>query len=155
MVMDEGEGNGYRDEEEIEGEEWQLSRGQESQEGDTGEEVEVEEGEEDLMVPEAPVYQPCPEDDDFLAALDKMVTENISEAKSSSLAKGSLGNMSTPVSSGRAGKTWEQIQAEGETGGQESQDMKVVVMLRKGGKGASARGISVAQDSSLGEQLRA
>ena len=28
-----------------------------------------------------PEYQPCAEDDDFLAALDKMVNENIAEHK--------------------------------------------------------------------------
>ena len=36
---------------------------------------------EDLMVPTKPDFQPCPEDDDFMAALDKMVNENIAESK--------------------------------------------------------------------------
>ena len=33
------------------------------------------------MVPTKPDFQPCPEDDDFMAALDKMVNENIAESK--------------------------------------------------------------------------
>ena len=41
----------------------------------------MEEGEENLAVPTQPKYEPCPEDDDFLAALDKMVNENIAESK--------------------------------------------------------------------------
>ena len=34
------------------------------------------------MVPTRPSYQACAEDEDFLAALDKMVNENIAESKS-------------------------------------------------------------------------
>ena len=41
----------------------------------------MEEGEENLVIPTKPEYQPCAEDDDFLAALDKMVNENIAESK--------------------------------------------------------------------------
>ena len=41
----------------------------------------MEEDEENLAVPTVPKYEPCPEDDDFLAALDKMVNENIAESK--------------------------------------------------------------------------
>ena len=33
------------------------------------------------MVPTRPSYQACAEDEDFLAALDKMVNENIAESK--------------------------------------------------------------------------
>ena len=42
---------------------------------------EIEEGEENLIIPTQPKFEPCPEDDDFLAALDKMVNENIAESK--------------------------------------------------------------------------
>ena len=35
--------------------------------------LEVEEGDEDIAIPTAPVFDPCPEDDDFLAALDKVL----------------------------------------------------------------------------------
>ena len=55
---------------------------QEEPDEEPGEELEeVEEGEENLAVPTQPKYEPCPEDDDFLAALDKMVNENIAESK--------------------------------------------------------------------------
>ena len=43
--------------------------------------VEVDEGEENLLVATKPEYKPCAEDEDFLAALDKMVNENIAENK--------------------------------------------------------------------------
>ena len=36
--------------------------------------LEVEEGDEDIAIPTAPVFNPCPEDDDFLAALDKVTS---------------------------------------------------------------------------------
>merc|ERR1719369_2153281 len=75
---------------EFDGEEWDRGEGDreerdqermlDSQNSD--EVLEVDEGEEDMIVPSIPVFQPCPEDDDFLAALDKMVNENISESKS-------------------------------------------------------------------------
>ena len=70
--------------------------------------------------------------------------------------KASMAGMSVPVSSGRTKKSWEQLQqeeaeADGETGG-----VQVVLMLRKGGQGkAGAKSISVASDSSLGEQFLA
>ena len=68
-------------EEEEDGEE-EEEEGEEEEEEEPGEELEeVEEDEENLAVPTVPKYEPCPEDDDFLAALDKMVNENIAESK--------------------------------------------------------------------------
>ena len=58
------------------------SQEEEEEEEEPGEDLEeVEEGEENLLVPTQPKFEPCPEDDDFLAALDKMVNENIAESK--------------------------------------------------------------------------
>ena len=58
------------------------SQEEEEEEEEPGDDLEeVEEGEENLAVPTQPKYEPCPEDDDFLAALDKMVNENIAESK--------------------------------------------------------------------------
>ena len=56
---------------------------EEEEEEDHAEEdvQELEEGEENLMINTKPRFEPCPEDDDFLAALDKMVNENIAESK--------------------------------------------------------------------------
>jgi hypothetical protein len=72
----------------------------------------VEEGDEDLLVPTAPVRVACPEDEEFLAALDRMVNENISEAKTMQRDKANLAQLTAPVSlsSGKAKKTWEQLQ---------------------------------------------
>merc|ERR1711892_989441 len=105
-----------------------------------------------MMVPSIPVFQPCPEDDDFLAALDKMVNENISESKGLVRDKNSLTNMTAPVSSGAKKKNWEQLQEEQE---EQEDNVQVVVMLRKGGKATTAKGISVSADSMLGEQFLA
>jgi regulator of nonsense transcripts 2 len=58
----------------------------------------------------APVRVPCPEDEEFLAALDRMVNENISEAKAMQRDKAGLAQLTAPVTSGRTKKTWEQIQ---------------------------------------------
>jgi len=139
---------------EFEGEEW--DRGEQEQgmldSQDSEHVVEVDEGEEDMMVPSNPVFEPCPEDDDFLAALDKMVNENISESKSLVRDKNSLASMTAPVSSGRGKKNWEQLQEEQV---EEEDNVQVVVMLRKGGKAATAKGISVSADSMLGEQFLA
>ena len=143
---------------EFEGEEWDRGeREDREQEGmldsqNSDEVIEVDEGEEDMMVPSIPVFQPCPEDDDFLAALDKMVNENISESKGLVRDKNSLTNMTAPVSSGRGKKNWEQLQEEQV---EQEDNVQVVVMLRKGGKATTAKGISVSADSMLGEQFLA
>ena len=77
--------------------------------------LEVEEGDEDFAIPTAPVFDPCPEDDDFLAALDKvridqdevvpncvqMVNDNITESKGVARDKASLSTMTAPVASGK------------------------------------------------------
>jgi len=145
---------------EFDGEEWDRGEGEredrdqermlDSQNSD--EVLEVDEGEEDMMVPSTPVFQPCPEDDDFLAALDKMVNENISESKSLVRDKNTLASMTAPVSSGKGKKNWEQLQEEQV---EQEDNVQVVVMLRKGGKATTAKGISVSADSMLGEQFLA
>ena len=68
----------------------------------------MEEGDEDLLVPTRPSHQACPEDDDFLAALDKMVNENIAESKNV------MSSMTGPVSGAKGKKNWEQLQQESE-----------------------------------------
>jgi len=145
---------------EYDGEEWDRGEGDREdrdQEGmldsqNSDEVLEVDEGEEDMMVPSIPVFQPCPEDDDFLAALDKMVNENISESKNLVRDKNTLASMTAPVSSGKGKKNWEQLQEEQV---EQEDNVQVVVMLRKGGKATTAKGISVSADSMLGEQFLA
>ena len=93
----------------------------------------MEEGDEDLAVPTRPSHQACPEDDDFLAALDKMVNENIAESKNageikslikhiltlicnwySVRDKNVMSSMTGPVSGAKGKKNWEQLQQESE-----------------------------------------
>merc|ERR1719445_2629637 len=95
---------------------------------------ELEEGEENLMINTKPRFEPCPEDDDFLAALDKMVNENIAESKNVVRDKSSMAGMSVPVSSGRSKKNWEQLQQEDQEEAAGASGVQVVLMLRKGGQ---------------------
>ena len=97
------------------GEEWDEEGHEREEEGERRESQdselgEVEQGDEDLLVPTAPVRVSCPEDEEFLAALDRMVNENISEAKAMQRDKAAITQLSAPVSSGRAKKTYEQLQ---------------------------------------------
>ena len=100
---EEEEDRGHRDEEEEE----EDDERRDSQDSELGG---VEEGDEELALPTAPVRVACPEDEDFLAALDRMVNENISEAKAMQRDKSSLTQLTAPVSSGKGKKTWEQLQ---------------------------------------------
>ena len=74
----------------------------------------MEEGDEDLLVPTRPSHQACPEDDYFLAALDKMVNENIAESKNVVRDKNVMSSMTGPVSGAKGKKNWEQLQQESE-----------------------------------------
>ena len=69
-VFDDGDGHGDDDD-------WEHD----SPSQEESKTVEVDEGEENLLVATKPEYKPCAEDEDFLAALDKMVNENIAENK--------------------------------------------------------------------------
>jgi len=148
---------GEEEEEERDERDEEIERGWEEEDDEEGSEadsegvLEVEEGEEDLALPTAPVFQACEDDDDFLAMLDKMVNENLTESKGLTKDKASLAAMTAPVASGRGKKTWEQLQEEGE--GEKAANVQVVVMLRKGGRAATTKGISVSADSMLGEQF--
>jgi len=100
-----------------------------------------------------PEYQPCAEDDDFLAALDKMVNENIAEHKNLVRDKNAGSAMTVPVGGGKSKKNWEQLQNEDESA---REGVQVQLMLRKPGKGGtSTKSINVACDSMLGEQFLA
>ena len=67
-----------------------------------------------MLVPTRPSHQACPEDDDFLAALDKMVNENIAESKNVVRDKNVMSSMTGPVSGAKGKKNWEQLQQESE-----------------------------------------
>jgi len=128
-----------------------------SQEEDDSEAMEVEQGDEELLLPSAPVKVECQEDDDFMSALDQMINENITESKNLARDKSSLLSVAAPISSGKGKKTYEQLQEEGGGGDDDTDDdgagkVEVRVMLRKGG-GKTAKGISVSANSQLGEQF--
>ena len=67
-----------------------------------------------MLVPTLPSHQACSEDDDFLAALDKMVNENIAESKNVVRDKNVMSSMTGPVSGAKGKKNWEQLQQESE-----------------------------------------
>merc|ERR1740128_881211 len=126
-----------------------------SQEEDDSEAMEVEQGDEELLLPSAPVKVECQEDDDFMSALDQMINENITESKNLARDKSSLLSVTAPISSGKGKKTYEQLQEEGgddDTDEDGAGKVEVRVMLRKGG-GKTAKGISVSANSQLGEQF--
>lgn len=115
----------------------------------------VEQGDEELLLPSAPVKLSCKEDDDFLADLDRMVNENISESKNLLRDKNTLATVSAPISTQKGKKNWEQLQEEGE---EDESKVQVMIMLRKGGGKTGGvtkitKGISVSADSQLGEQF--
>ena len=121
-------------------------------------EVGVEQGDEELLLPSAPVLVNCQEDDEFQAALDKMINDNITESKSIVREKGSLNALTAPVSVTKGKKTWEQLQDEGKEEGSEEDKVPVMIMLRKGGgsnTGKVSKEISVSANSQLGEQFLA
>jgi len=123
---------------------------------DEGDEKMIEEGEEDLVVPSAPANIHCQEDDDFMAALDKMVNESITESKNMIREKANMTNVSAPPGINKSKKTYEQIQEEGHADEDEDEKGKVqvMVMLRKGaGGGKLTKSINVSSESELGEQF--
>lgn len=81
-------------------------------------------------IPSGPKKVECPEDDDFLNALDKMVSENIQERMRESV-KASNIDISVPMMLRSSKKTYDQLQDNNET---ENNTMGFVLMLRKGNK---------------------
>ena len=130
---------------------------------DTGDEG-VEQGDEELVLPSAPARIPCQEDEDFLAALDKMVNDNITESRSLLRDRNHLTNLTAPISTSKSKKTWEQLQEENSDDKEDEGKVQVMVMLRKGGTSGGqgsgggskiTKGITVSADSQLGEQFLA
>lgn len=81
-------------------------------------------------IPSGPKKVDCPEDDEFLNALDKMVSENIQERMRESV-KATNVDISVPMMLRSNKKTYDQLQ---EGGGGESNTMGFVLMVRKGNK---------------------
>lgn len=72
-------------------------------------ETEADQVSESLAIPKGPKKVVCPEDDDFLSALDKMVSENIQERMREPVKSGNL-DISVPVVMKNNKKNYEQLQ---------------------------------------------
>lgn len=72
-------------------------------------EAEQEQVSESLAIPSGPRKVDCPEDEDFLSALDKMVSENIQERMREPVKAGNV-DISVPVVLKSNKKTYEQLQ---------------------------------------------
>ena len=105
-------------EDEIAQDEWEYNEERDDRnqyndyEHQEGGETVIDEGEENLFLPTAPVNEPCQEDDDFLAALDKMVNDSIVENKNVVRDKNSIANLTVPTGLKSSKKTYDQIQEE-------------------------------------------
>ncbi|EFA00043.2 regulator of nonsense transcripts 2 [Tribolium castaneum] len=93
-------------------------------------EAEQEQVSESLAIPSGPRKVECPEDEDFLNALDKMVSENIQERMREPVKAGNV-DISVPVVLKSNKKTYEQLQDAPET---EPNKIGFVLMVRKGNK---------------------
>ncbi|CAG9856065.1 unnamed protein product [Phyllotreta striolata] len=114
-------------------------------------EAEQEQVSESLAIPKAPKKLDCPEDTDFLSALDKMVSENIQERMKEPVKAGNI-DISVPVVlKSNVKKTYEQLQ---ETAA-ESEQAKIgfVLMVRKGNK-QQYKQFEADVDSELAQNLR-
>lgn len=72
-------------------------------------EFEQEQVSESLAIPKGPKRLDCPEDKDFLSALDKMVSENIQERMREPVKAGNV-DISVPVVLKSNKKTYDQLQ---------------------------------------------
>jgi regulator of nonsense transcripts 2 len=93
-------------------------------------EAEQEQVSESLAIPSGPRKVDCPEDEEFLSALDKMVSENIQERMREPVKAGNV-DISVPVVLKSNKKTYEQLQDSPET---DRNKIGFVLMVRKGNK---------------------
>ncbi|GJQ68791.1 putative RNA binding protein [Trypoxylus dichotomus] len=84
-------------------------------------------------IPSGPRKVDCPEDEEFLSALDKMVSENIQERMRETVKATNI-DISVPIVVRSNKKTYDQLQVSSETPDKESNTMGFVLMLRKGNK---------------------
>ncbi|XP_057654273.1 regulator of nonsense transcripts 2 [Diorhabda carinulata] len=114
-------------------------------------EAEQEPVSESLAIPKGPKKVDCPEDEDFLSALDKMVSENIQERMKEPVKAGNL-DISVPVVlKTNVKRTYEQLQ---ETPNENDQGkIGFVLMVRKGNK-QQYKQFEADVDSELAQNLR-
>ncbi|XP_046745655.1 regulator of nonsense transcripts 2 [Diprion similis] len=102
----------------------------------------------DAALPMAPRRVGCPEDDDFLSALDKMVSDNIQDRMRDSV-KPQQVDISVPLHVKSTKKTYEQLRE----GPSDSTTVDFVLMLRKGNK-QQYKNLAVPVSSELAMNLR-
>ncbi|XP_018561643.1 regulator of nonsense transcripts 2 [Anoplophora glabripennis] len=106
---------------------------------------------ESLAIPKGPKKMECPEDADFLNALDKMVSENIQERMREPVKAGNV-DISVPVVvKSNVKKTYEQLQET--TNKNEPGKIGFVLMVRKGNK-QQYKQFEADIDSELAQNLR-
>lgn len=98
--------------------------------------------------PSGPKRVSCPEDDDFLSALDKMVSDNIQDRMRDSV-KPQQVDISVPLHVRSTKKTYEQLQE----GPSDKTTVDFVLMLRKGNK-QQYKNLAVPVSSELAMNLR-
>ncbi|XP_046622632.1 regulator of nonsense transcripts 2 [Neodiprion virginianus] len=102
----------------------------------------------DAALPMAPRRVGCPEDDDFLSALDKMVSDNIQDRMRDSV-KPQQVDISVPLHVKSTKKTYEQLRE----GPSDNTTVDFVLMLRKGNK-QQYKNLAVPVSSELAMNLR-
>lgn len=113
-----------------------------------GEGVVMDPSELDAALPIAPRRVGCPEDDDFLSALDKMVSDNIQDRMRDSV-KPQQVDISVPLHVKSTKKTYEQLREVPS----DSTTVDFVLMLRKGNK-QQYKNLAVPVSSELAMNLR-
>ena len=102
----------------------------------------------DAALPSGPKRLACPEDDDFLSALDKIVSDNIQDRMRDSV-KPQQVDISVPLHVKSTKKTYEQLQE----GPSDNTTVDFVLMLRKGNK-QQYKNLAVPVSSELALNLR-
>ncbi|CAG9824197.1 unnamed protein product [Phaedon cochleariae] len=116
-------------------------------------EAEQEAVSESLAIPKGPKKVDCPEDDDFLNALDKMVSENIQERMKEPVKAGNI-DISVPVVlKNNIKKTYEQLQESIDEEQSKKSKIGFVLMVRKGNK-QQYKQFEANVDSELAQNLR-
>ncbi|XP_044016456.1 regulator of nonsense transcripts 2 [Aphidius gifuensis] len=99
-------------------------------------------------LPQGPKRVQCPEDDDFLSALDKIVSDNIQDRMRENV-KPSQVDISVPIHVKSCKKTYEQLQE----GPSNTSTVDFVLMIRKGNK-QQYKNLVVSETSDLAKNLR-
>ncbi|XP_063980636.1 regulator of nonsense transcripts 2 [Diachasmimorpha longicaudata] len=102
----------------------------------------------DAALPAGPKRVSCPEDDDFLSALDKIVSDNIQDRMRDNV-KAQQVDISVPIHVKSTKKTYEQLQE----GPSDNSTVDFVLMLRKGNK-QQYKNLAVPVSSELAMNLR-